>query len=349
MAVIHSYCFLFILLFSVSVAATVASRTPEEDLLYLPCPNPLDILPCVCSVDNETHMNMDCSDVASEEELAHVFTAYFPFFTFDRLIIKGNMYLKVLRAGDLGNASFHEFHISDGVLEVVEEMALIGSISTATIMYFNSNQLTGFLFEHLYLFTRLQYLDISFNCIQEYPFIYSQTLTYLDLSGNLFGHLPYIAFKNLPSLVFVYLDMLAIQEIEPGTFSGFESLQLVSLSHNLLTRLPEGALEVSRPLALLGLSYNNIGDVAVNAFSGFANSVLYLNENALTELEEQVWRPLLEENNYLHLRSNPLTCGCDIAWIMLNTTLLSLVSVDTTCASGETLVNLDPSYYEQLC
>lgn len=43
---------------------------------------------------------------------------------------------------------------------------------------------------------------------------------------------------------------------------------------------------------------------------------------------------------------NPLLCGCDIAWLVRNHTLLEAVDVYTTCADGRLLASLDPADYD---
>lgn len=46
---------------------------------------------------------------------------------------------------------------------------------------------------------------------------------------------------------------------------------------------------------------------------------------------------------------NPLTCGCDIAWLITNEVYMKLLSGDESCHSGELLTDLDPAMYLQLC
>ncbi|XP_042216513.1 oplophorus-luciferin 2-monooxygenase non-catalytic subunit-like [Homarus americanus] len=95
---------------------------------------------------------------------------------------------------------------------------------------------------------------------------------------------------------------------------------------------------------------NNVSKVAVNAFSGLgAGDGIFMWGNQLTVIEEEVWQPLLLDDVQLFLGGNPLFCGCDIAWIVLNPTFLNLIASDTTCATGELLVDLDPTFYEENC
>lgn len=52
-------------------------QTEASHWRKLPCPNPEDILPCTCTVDEDSRMDLDCSRVASEEELDRVFSSTF--------------------------------------------------------------------------------------------------------------------------------------------------------------------------------------------------------------------------------------------------------------------------------
>ncbi|ROT75235.1 Oplophorus-luciferin 2-monooxygenase non-catalytic subunit [Penaeus vannamei] len=115
----------------------------------LPCPDPEDIYPCVCTVGTENHMTMDCSHVASEDELARVFSSNLPFTKFHRLMIEGNQKLRILREGDLGPVSFAIIKITSGFLEEVQGGALAGSHTTADTIDLSGNPLSVWPFYEL--------------------------------------------------------------------------------------------------------------------------------------------------------------------------------------------------------
>ena len=50
----------------------------------------------------------------------------------------------------------------------------------------------------------------------------------------------------------------------------------------------------------------------------------------------------------LLLDGNPLTCGCEVAWIVTDPAYLTVAS-DGRCVNGTRLTNLDPNYYVQNC
>ena len=54
-----------------------------------PCPEAVDIAPCLCSVEEEG-LEIDCSDVQSDDDLARVFQQEFPLKEFWKLYINEN-------------------------------------------------------------------------------------------------------------------------------------------------------------------------------------------------------------------------------------------------------------------
>nr|XP_045605179.1 oplophorus-luciferin 2-monooxygenase non-catalytic subunit-like [Procambarus clarkii] len=319
-----------------------------------PCPNDADLSPCSCTVHDEDNfvIDLDCSEVESEEQLATIMRSPFPFVHFRNLTIDSNPNVVVLRRGVLANITFQEFYITGGALTEVETGALSGSSSTAISMHFEGNDIAVFPWGELSLFTALVDLDVSDNSISTFPALISDSLKYLDLSNNSLGLVPSIAFRETPLLEEIYLNGVNMLEILPGTFSGLHYLRIVSVNSNEVSSVPEGAIQfttVSR-FTEVHLSDNNIRNVAANAITGVTNGGdLFLDSNELEELKEEVWKPLLELGARLHLQDNPLTCGCDIAWIMMNSPILALIDDRTTCSDGELMINLNPDIFVDLC
>lgn len=162
-------------------------------------------------------MDLDCSAVASEDELARVFSAHFPFHNFRNFTITGNDNVKVLRAGVLGENTFQGIHFTYGGLEEVEGKALSGSYSTATTMIFYHNKITTFLFHDIERFTRLTELHVNHNKISEWKPMVSRTLKRLHIGNNPFGSIPYTAFSTMPSLQKIFFLNTHLQEISSGT------------------------------------------------------------------------------------------------------------------------------------
>lgn len=293
---------------------------------------------------------MDCSHVESEEQLARVFSATIPFPTFRRLVISQNTHLKSLQRGVLGEASFREIYVIGSVLQEVQEGALNNSHATLTDIRIYANNLSVFPFRELPLFASLLRLDLNHNNLSSFPLLHSDVLSYIDLGYNHIGELPSEGFRNLSQLAEVHLAGNRVQEIHTGTFAGYAKLAFVSLGDNQLTYVYPGAFQLTSIQHNSVLLHNNlITSLEVNAIAGVVEGFVSLHNNTITALNEESLRPLLEERVQVDLSANPLTCGCDVAWILIDETMLSLIDDDATCISGELLVELDPKIYIDLC
>jgi len=321
----------------------------EGDLRVIPCPHPQDIFPCVCSVHEANVMDMDCSEVENEDQLARVFSATFPFTKFRKLTIDKNSNVKVLRDGDLGVASFTEIIIANGKLEEVQAKALSQSYSTVTSLSLYNNEISTFPFEDLQRFTSLGRLNLYDNKLTKIPTLMSDSITYLSLGNNLINEIPVL---GLPYLQEFYGNRNDVEQIMTGTFSGLPDLYYVSVTYNSLSHIQEGTIQIinreSRETEVY-LYANNISKIEVGAITGLNGGKLYLHFNALTVLDEDVFRPFLEAGVKIWLYENPLTCGCDIAWLVTNADFMALLDGKETCYNGQLVSDLDPGIYEDIC
>ncbi|XP_063588970.1 oplophorus-luciferin 2-monooxygenase non-catalytic subunit-like [Penaeus indicus] len=333
-------------------AGLKASRNPiekgESIFRKLPCPNPEDIFPCTCTADESNRMDMDCSHVESEEQLERVFSSTFPFSTFRNLTVVDNVFLKTLKNQSLGIASFTSVYIINSVLEVVESHALVNSFGTAQVINMQNNLISSFPFEILPSFTSLLELDVSYNKLP-FPALVSQTLLVLDLSHNQAVDVSSDAFAALPDISEIRLGGNQISVVPTGTFAGHRNLYHVDLEANALTYLPEGAIQLTSSSAgTVILRGNQIADVAVNSITDVSGGNVDISNNTLKALNEDVFRPILAEGTALDIKDNPLTCGCDIAWVIRDDLLLKLVAEGAACYDGELLVDLDPGMFDDL-
>ncbi|XP_063588940.1 oplophorus-luciferin 2-monooxygenase non-catalytic subunit-like [Penaeus indicus] len=323
-------------------------HTEASQWRKLPCPNPDDILPCICTADEDNQMDLDCSRVASEDELERVFSSTFPFSTFRNLTVVDNTYLKTLKNQSLGIASFTGVYIMNSVLEVVESHALVNSFGTAQVINMQNNLISSFPFEILPSFTSLLELDVSYNQLP-FPALVSQTLLVLDLSHNQAVDVSSDAFAALPDISEIRLGGNQISVVPTGTFAGHRNLYHVDLEANALTYLPEGAIQLTSSSAgTVILRGNQIADVAVNSITDVSGGQVDISNNNLKALKEDVFRPILAEHTTLDIKDNPLTCGCDIAWLIRDITLLALVAEGAACYDGELLADLDPWMFDDL-
>ncbi|CAL4166241.1 unnamed protein product, partial [Meganyctiphanes norvegica] len=310
------------------------------------CPDADTIYPCTCYVDQDTnYINLNCSSVEGEDELAQVFTSL-PSMNFDVLIMKYNQHVKVLKNGVFGQVTFKLFSLTWGVIEEIEPGVLDGSQDTALMMEFDTNYISIFPFESIDNFTNLIYLSLGANNITAFPILRSQSLTDLWLISNPMGNIPADAFEHLPSLSTIQLGYCNITSIEPGHFSNLPKLLDLDLQYNLLSHIPSGAIATGSSKSYdIQLSNNKIVEVEPDAIEVVDEMPLFLENNQLSLLKEEVWRPLLEAKVFLALYGNPLECGCDLAWIIYEPELLEQITYDTMCADGRFIHDLDPDLF----
>ncbi|XP_042893891.1 oplophorus-luciferin 2-monooxygenase non-catalytic subunit-like [Penaeus japonicus] len=325
------------------------SSSREGGPRELPCPNAEDISPCECTLYNTYLMTMHCSDV-DNAELARVFSAHFPFTEFWHLDTRRSERLDVLREGDLGVVSFEYIDITASGLKEVQAKALSQSYSTVKRIGLSDNQISSFPFDELPLFTSLSQLYLYSNDLDHFPQLESEYLTMVSLSFNRVSEIPVDGFKGVPNLEIFYFEGNNLRQITPGTFAGLQRLRGLYLPNNNLNHIHQGAFETSSTsFRVLTLSSSHISSIEPNAITGLKGGELWLDDNALTSVDEAVFRPLLEDEVQIYLEGNPLACECDIAWLVMRPELMSRIADAATCFNGQLLVDLDPAIYENLC
>ena len=130
-----------------------------------PCPEDPDISPCLCSVDEENHLYIDCSNVTSNEELRNVFTSHFPFTDFYQFSISDNTDVTALEHHVFGNVTFERIEIRGTNISLVSEYALQSSQDKLNYIVINDGKLTpdSFPFSSLDQYTQLDYLALNFQ------------------------------------------------------------------------------------------------------------------------------------------------------------------------------------------
>lgn len=79
-------------------------------------------------------------------------------------------------------------------------------------------------------------------------------------------------------------------------------------------------------------------------------SVSFVN-NYISVLDRSSFEGVIQSlvpSGKLLLDGNPLTCGCEVAWVVIDTSYLTVVG-DGRCVNGTRLTALDPNYYSQNC
>ena len=150
-----------------------------------PCPVSADIVPCDCTVEGDG-LQLDCSDVQSDDDLARVFQQEFQMKQFWRLYIKDNDTIEYL--DDIFNGvTFRDIHLDDVPnLTFVSHYALAENqfvLERITIHNSKLNE-TSFSIPLLETFKKLQYLEIGKSAFTKFP----ETLVSESLNSFFFQH-----------------------------------------------------------------------------------------------------------------------------------------------------------------
>ena len=178
-----------------------------------PCPEPLDIYPCVCDADTLT---INCSNVTDEDQLRQVFTAPFPTAALHEFLMDGNKGVRVLENGVFGDVSFRVLTVMHSVLEAVRDEALVSSYPTLTHVILASSPLAVFPFHALQRFTALE-MVIMVQCdVHSLPSLSSASLQELYLYSNPISSLSLDVFALLSAVRTIDLSDNQLTEITQG-------------------------------------------------------------------------------------------------------------------------------------
>ena len=149
----------------------------NADNSSFPCPDPITIAPCNCSTVN-TELNLDCSDVASLDQLAEVFRQDFPVKQFNTLQIYDNKNIQYLT--DVFNGvSFKDIQLTFlPNLTEISTFAFFDSIDFLEnlVIYDTSLNENTFPFSTLGEFTKLASLTISMCNFEFWPVFASSSV-----------------------------------------------------------------------------------------------------------------------------------------------------------------------------
>ncbi|CAL4073298.1 unnamed protein product, partial [Meganyctiphanes norvegica] len=306
------------------------------------CPDPDDILPCVCDTDKLT---IDCSNVTDAEELSNVFQAYFPVKNMHRLVIQGNRQLMTIPDDAFGEVSFEIMSLLDNSVENFTNTALGGSENTLVNIYTEPN-VTQFSFYHIRYMNVLESLGVK-GKYTTWTGIVSSSLKHLFLGSDQITHIPEL---DLPALEILSMDNTKLTNIAPGTFQNLTSLMAMSIALPELTHLKSGTFDWAdaAPIFVFTIENSNIQTVDAGAIEFREGLYVSLNSQSLETLEESVWRPLVKlTNTTLRInndaRKSAMLCGCDIAWVMTHQPFLDKTHLK--CSNGTEIHKLDSDAY----
>ncbi|CAG0889568.1 unnamed protein product [Darwinula stevensoni] len=314
----------------------------------IPCPDPEDISPCTCSYDEENgQVSADCS-LANVSEIYSAFNdVVWEFNTW------GNVAITELSGGIFGNVSFqHVFIMYSENLVTIDPSFLLAMKDTLVTVSFTSGRLEDFPWDVVPQLVVIEQISLDGNAVTTVPELQSSTLQSLWLRDNRITTLQ--EKWILPIFSSLALGGNPFSEFSSGFFADFGQFgSFYCQECNFGPTLNSGKLEFNtRQLWELHLEGNHITTIEAGAISGYtAETKLNLDENSITEVKEEVFRPILEVlssgDGIVSLLDNPIQCVCSMAWLVLNQTLLE--HVVGNCENGPSFQELDPFHFEESC
>lgn len=275
------------------------------------CP-PTDLFPCLCMSDYNEVMLLCEGKQVNDVNLAHLlngFATYLihsPQTSFKRFRL-ANSQVSRLTPEVFGRIPFKEIELLDNAqldLSVIDDKTFVSATNTLRRFYSERN---------LLLSTDGSELISTFNL---FPY-----LEVLVIRDNNLKVVPHSAFgrDEQSNLRFIDLSFNQINRVEEFAFHELSTLSYLNLGNNNLTRLGENSLNIKKP-SLRALQINLwVNQLTSNGLdvATFANVrrplILNLQYNKLVYFSENVFRPLIEnENNYeIDVQGNPFLCDCE--------------------------------------
>lgn len=208
------------------------------------------------------------------------------------------------------------------------------SIFTLTTKHMCSKSLNELQFQYNYLGTLWSEKTMSYITL----FSNLTNLTILDISYNNIKKIPLSVYENLPrSLTLLSISHNKLNGFDWTQLKGFYQLEILDLSFNSLSHIPEIISNVTHTLRLLDLSYNQISHLSDGFLRGAKSlQTLNLNHNKLAIINQSTF--LSKPENHLQtlfLERNPFQCTCDllefILWIESSDVKIPRLATDVTC------------------
>ncbi|KAK7067278.1 hypothetical protein SK128_002642 [Halocaridina rubra] len=362
----QSFLYLRYILFAVAVRAQTE----------WPCPATDDIDPCICTFSDDTYLDLDCSNISNDTQLLTVFQAEFPFSKIRNFTIIGSastpVNIKHFNADVFGNIYFENIYIQYTTLSTMDGDPFNRSQSTLQKVHITDNLLTTYPFDTLQSYTLLTDLRLNDNNLTHMADIISPTLRHLDVSQNPVLRYGNEVFYDIPDLRTLRMRFDGLTNIAKNSFRYLTKLTTLDLTGNSVHILWNGSFWFeSSLLRYVYINTNILDTIEVDAIKfcnastdpntcdpleGAKSPIFHMRNNLLTDLPSNVWEDIFNlpsavssTNTSFDFIGNPITCGCNIAWIVTNDNYFERVEPASTCENGDTFEELDPNFFEANC
>lgn len=330
--------------------------TSRRETREPPCPNATDIAPCVCYQDLIDRLILECYEIESEEQLETIFQQNFPVKEFYNLFLDMSPFLRTLGGSVFNGVSFVVVELYRSGIEVINEYALADSLETLESLYIKESLVheSTFPFFTFSSYSKLTVLNVFTSELTGIPSLSSSSVENIGITDAAITEIDAGTFQGLPSVTNINLEKNEIEVLEAGAFTGLPTLKSINLSENKLTTLEAGTFEITDNAVSIYVWNNEITFIEPGTFvlpptNESLTVFLDLGSNQLPILDEVVFAEVFPVLDFLFIAGNPLECGCDIAWLVLNRDWMGKIGNTAECVDGVRLVDLDPAEFEANC
>lgn len=153
-------------------------------------------------------------------------------------------------------------------------------------------------------------------------------LAHIDLSHQLFTYLPEKTVTNCENLREVDLSDNSLMMLQDNTFFNL-TLNKLNLTNNKLSLLGNNLQVLDNKDLVVDLTNNNI--------------------SILLEVEFKPYIETRKNNGHCMLQGNPLSCSCEMRWILALNYQWSSLFRGADCADGTKMSDVSAVYLEQMC
>ncbi|CAG0883228.1 unnamed protein product [Cyprideis torosa] len=178
------------------------------------------------------------------------------------------------------------------------------------------------LFSGLKNLNRLMRLELDGNELGELPALdCPAALKTMVIADNNLQRVQRENFMNCPSLKELTITKSNIKTVGVDSFLDLVNIRQLLLNDNGFSTLRQNSFRMNAPdLEKLSLTHNDLFQLEDGFFKGDISgaAIVELHDNNLTTLHRDAIEPLLQElrTGYMTAYSNPIVCGCELAWLI---------------------------------